>query len=512
MADHTLEILVSTKFDRKGTEEARQGLAAVAGGAGQVAAASGKEKEAVAAAAKEVRESSGAHQEMRRAMNLITQEAPLMGLALKAIVSPTGAAIMAGVMAFQQMQAALTAYDQKLQETADSAARADFLPSIEAKRSAMMEAIGAAARFAVEISNLTAKENELSNSLALGREKIREMMAASAELRKAREAEELAKVDLRERQDPTYGGAQAIADRAAIRKRYRKQGEDAKSAEERSDLEFAEAELKGLEERRERLKRESQGARAEADSAKAKAARGAADVPGAKQAVTDAMANAVKAGDELQSVLAEFKRSGISDPEKATGSYGQVYQEKKLAADLANNALSLARRRLSQAERDAGLQGTMLPQAEGKASVAETQYRDNESRILALQKEVARLRELMPIRSQGRSATCAAWDQAEGVKTMGELAGSGVGQTVIAGAAAEAARQAGQQLTAGQNQALQALMQLLNVVGANNEKTLSVLAASLGSHQLMARRIADLEREVRQTQGQVLNSNLIGTP
>jgi len=109
MPDETVDILLRTQGDTAGAEK-------VTGAVDETTAATRRSVPAQEEAGKAAEKHGSAHRELHRLMHQVTEESPILGLAMRAVFSPLGAIIMGVVMAIQYYKTAIEDAKKKAEE------------------------------------------------------------------------------------------------------------------------------------------------------------------------------------------------------------------------------------------------------------------------------------------------------------------------------------------------------------------------------------------------------------
>jgi hypothetical protein len=347
--------------------------------------------------------------ELKKLVRELGHEFPIAGMAGRMMMNPIVASLSLGIMAFGAMKKKLDEWDAALEAMAQKNAGRDFLPGIEAKKTALEEGAIAAAAFGESLNAIGASEDVFSGKVKLAIDKLHEFIAAQAEVNSAAEGKELADVNLKEKLGKLTS-TQAIEARGSIKERNRKIADALKTKSENEQLALKEAELKHSEEQAAGLESDAGIKRRAADELKARLAGSKANLPGAQKSLEEAE-------KEHQQKLAavdkaeEGQRSAQRQAQVGTGfggGYGAMaaqdaFNKAREEADTAKQARDRQKRLVEEYKRDAGeIPEKLLPGAESAARIAEAKATQNVQRGLSLGAEIGTLRQTLPIRQEGR--------------------------------------------------------------------------------------------------------------
>ena len=123
MADREYRIKIITVADNAGASAAASGLRDVTNAAGDSGKAQEKAGEAAEGHHKSLLHAESGAKQLHQTLHLLTEQAPLLGLAMEAAITPVGAALAAAAVAFHTISKNLEELNKQLDEMADSAAK-----------------------------------------------------------------------------------------------------------------------------------------------------------------------------------------------------------------------------------------------------------------------------------------------------------------------------------------------------------------------------------------------------
>jgi chromosome segregation ATPase len=449
-------------------------------------------------------------EELKKTSVEVGEAGPGMAAGAAGILTTVAASITGAMVVFSYAKAALDEWNRQMDEVAARNASRDFLPGIEAKRTALVEGAVAAERFKESLAAIGAAEDEFGRKVAGAIGKLHEFMAAQAEISSAAEGKETAEVNLAEKLGKMTP-EQAIVARAGIKERYRKQQEEAKTRAENEELALKEAELQHARSQAPELAAEAEAKRKAADELRAKQEAAKAQLPGAKKELArlDAeMTAKMTVSDEAGYKAGDVQRAGAAGQ---LGFGGQasisaaVAEAEKAKAEM-EAVRAEYRRQLITVQRLEATQeraSSELPTAEAGRRLAEEKATKTQQRIDVLEKELERLRETVPMRQSARDEASGLRSQASAAETMGALAGTKGGKQVVEAAATAQAMAAGKQVSDLQAMQLQALGQMLFGTQASQQKTISTLAQSTKNQESLVDVIMQLKARQEQLERRV---------
>lgn len=368
--------------------------------------------------------------ELKKLVRELRHEFPIAAQAGKMMMNPVVASLTLGIGAFSYLKQKLDEWNKALDEAGARNASRDFLPGIEAKKSAMHEAAVSAAEFETALKNIGAAEDEFKTKVAGAIDKLHEFINAQAEVNSAAEAKELAEVDLKQKTGK-IDEVGAIKARAAIKERYRKMQDDLKTKGEQEELKLQESELEKDKATAPALAVAAKEAAKKRDALKAKAAKSKADL-----AAGEKKSNKEGTGEydvELNKALdaqteVENKWGAVAGDTSPQAAAARGIAQGKLAE--AAKAVEEARRtRDMQArfnEKNRGLidntETSLLPQATEDAATAQKRAKDNADRISELGRSLPLKREVLGIRERGREMAGGLKDQTTAMDASGQIA------------------------------------------------------------------------------------------
>jgi hypothetical protein len=426
--NETLQYKLQTIFDETGTKQAAAGMKDVGAAGTQATAGVGQLGDAVEGTAKKSEFLGLKTGELKRLTRELGHEFPLAGMAARAMINPIVGAFTAAIAIFGYAKQKLEEWNKALDESAARNAGKDFLPGIEAKAKSLNEAAGASAAYHESLKQIGAGEDEFSTKVKLAIDKLHEFIAAQTEVRNAAEANEIARVNLAEKQGK-ISGSQGIVQRAGIQERYRKMGEAQQTQGENAELGLKQKELAHDKAQAQDLEADYMKKKAAADKLRAAQAEGAGDLP-----------NAQKAREEAEKELKVVQAKATAARETATraqrttaglgpgfgGSQGDAAAEQNAraaeeAARLAEQDLNRARNREAQDKRaidEIPVQGAPIFAAERTAAQKAT---NNSQRIPELEQQVTLLQETLPMRQNARAMASGLKSSTAAMNTEGAL-------------------------------------------------------------------------------------------
>ena len=121
------------------------------------------------------------------------------------MLNPIVAAFTGAIAIFGYAKQKLEEWNQALDAAAARNASKDFLPGIEAKKTALDQAAASAAEFATSLANVGKAEDKFKTSVSQAIDKLHEFMNAQAEVNSASEERRLAEVDLKQKRKAGRG-------------------------------------------------------------------------------------------------------------------------------------------------------------------------------------------------------------------------------------------------------------------------------------------------------------------
>lgn len=183
----------------------------------------------IGAATDGVKKNDGAHKALHNAMHLITQQAPILGLAFRAAMSPVTAVIMAAIYAFGRLKEDIN----QLNASLSTASLDGYTKKVEALKASIEAAKAEFAAFQREMARAATKKDTASEGSERYLNEMKANAAAREDLAEAQKKNELDKT--KEIKDPE---ARAAAE-ANIEKRYgeaKRKRTDENSIRERAEL------------------------------------------------------------------------------------------------------------------------------------------------------------------------------------------------------------------------------------------------------------------------------------
>lgn len=368
--------------------------------------------------------------ELKKLVRELRHEFPIAAQAGKMMMNPVVASLTLGIGAFSYLKQKLDEWNKALDEAGARNASRDFLPGIEAKKSAMHEAAVSAAEFETALKNIGAAEDEFKTKVAGAIDKLHEFINAQAEVNSAAEAKELAEVDLKQKTGK-IDEVGAIKARAAIKERYRKMQDDLKTKGEQEELKLQESELEKDKATAPALAVAAKEAAKKRDALKAKAAKSKADL-----AAGEKKSNKEGTGEydvELNKAL-----DAQTEVENKWGAVaGDTSPQAAAARGIAQGELAEAAKAVEEARRTRDMQArfneknrglidntetSLLPQATEDAATAQKRAKDNADRISELGRSLPLKREVLGIRERGREMAGGLKDQTTAMDASGQIA------------------------------------------------------------------------------------------
>ena len=486
MADREFRIKIITE-----SGSAQAGVAAAVAGLDQVrdsAEQSGKAHEAAGEAAKEhgsklLHAGSGA-KELHKAMHLIAEESPLVGLALKAAMSPIGAALTGAIVLFHEVSASIEELNKELDELAKEAAK----PMENMREAAVKvrdEIRAANAEYEEWIKNVSKAHDLMKESLTDETEAIharaeqnREDLKVKTELKKQQIEQALAAGQI----SPTTA-ALALG---ALDAKSTQAGRGITSGETAAVIAAKEEALAKLDE-----KRAAAGDHVEATHAAA--------TDSSRLLQMEKLTERLKGLDEKN--LTDNHRRELVDA--ADAARKKFYLDPNAA--IANNAR--ADQAIAQFDQDRRLQEqsqenlAKLQQVQKSADTAFKEAQDSAVKFKAewdaLSLEVARAKEKFAITSGGEHVRSGPESQIAAGKTLNELRNTSFGGEVINAAEGAYTLQHRGRMTAQQQQAVQQLQEDLHLNNFFMNNVLQILAAHAKDLPSLVTDIQRLQAQIR---------------
>ena len=420
MPDEILQYKLQTIFDGTGTTAAAEGLKNV-GKEGQKAVEGVKqESDALEDNAKKTEHLGMKKGELKKLVRELGHEFPIAGMAARAMLNPIVAAFSGAIAIFGYAKQKLEEWNKALDEAAERNAGKDFLPGIEAKAKSLNEAAGAAAAFEESLKAAFSAEDQFSTKIKLAIDKLHEFVAAQAEVDSAVEANEIARVNLREKTGK-IGDVEGIAQRSAIREKYRKLGEDRKTSGENEELRLKQEEYSHAIDQAPGLEADAGRRRAVADKLKAAQAQATADLP-----------NAQKAMEEAEKAQKQAQEKADKAREKAEANKGvnqfmgipwdQAARKAEEEATTAAQNYGRAKKRVGQDKQATEEIPVLGAPIFSEAGLAEQRAQRNNQRIIELEKEIGTLKETLPIRQATRAVVSDIKSGTAAMDTQGAIA------------------------------------------------------------------------------------------
>jgi hypothetical protein len=351
-------------------------------------------------------------------------------MAARAMLNPIVGAFTGAIAVFGYAKQKLEEWNKALDEAAERNAGKDFLPGIEAKVRSLNEAAAASATFQESLKTTGAAEDEFGKKVKAAIDKLHEFIAAQAEVRSAAEANEIARVNLAEKQGK-ISEAQGIVKRAGIQEHYRKMGEQQQTEAENAELSLKQKELAHDKAQAQDLEADYMQKKAAADKLKAAQAQGAGDLPEAQKALAaadKARTDAQQKADELreQANRQKILTSGFGGLLGGQAATHEAELAAQAAEDEANRAaanFNLAKKRIAQDKAATDEIPVLGVPVFAAARIAEQKTSNNAQRIQELEQQVALLRETLPMRQSARGAASGLKSSTAAMNTEGELQG-----------------------------------------------------------------------------------------
>jgi hypothetical protein len=203
------------------------------------------------AAGKKLKLFAGSGENVKKVINQITAEVPLLGVALRGIISPVGAAITAAGLLFHAVKKDIAETNAKLDEMAALAAGPLDNFAAAFKR-AQNEATAANAAFIEGIAALSTQAKTIGADANAAVAAIQRLTSAQLELNNSAQAKAIAEVNLAETQGK-MSAPQAIGARQQINEFYAAEARKAKTTGENEAIRVKEEEIRRLQEQAARL-------------------------------------------------------------------------------------------------------------------------------------------------------------------------------------------------------------------------------------------------------------------
>lgn len=366
--------------------------------------------------------------ELKKLVRELGHEFPIAGMAARAMMNPILAAFTGAIMVFGAAKKALDDWNAALDQAEQRNSSRDLLPGIEAKATAMRQGAAAAEEFQESLGAIGEKEDEFANKIKIAIDRLHEFATAQTEVSNAREANELANVNLQQKLGKLTE-ADAIQARAAIKEQYRQLNDEQKTQKENEELALKQQQLAHAKDVAPGLEYEAGTARRAADDLKARLASSTANLPDAKKQLESYEADFYAKLNAADAAKAEYARLSSGGP----GPMGMNSMAAQVAAEAVKKAQAEADTAMRARDRQKGLVGqyesdtktipvTLLPGAESAASIAEAKAKANAGSIVSLGKDVEDLSEVLPIRQQGRSTAGAIKDHTTEVDAAKDMA------------------------------------------------------------------------------------------
>jgi hypothetical protein len=301
VADDTLDILIRLGSDTTGGQQ-------VLGTIKETTEATKKGHQANEENEKGVLSLGHAHRELHQLMHRVTEQSPLMGLAMRAAMSPQGAAIMAVVAAFHELNKAEEESGAKAKEASEANA-SSYGTMEEPIRNAIKAAQDAQAEFAKWTQQQKEDLTEINRQLDLETTKIKgqieiikQVIAAEKEREEARLKQQLARGEITpEQYDTKRAALEGGARQAPVR------------VDEAALVAEIEARKKALDE----TKKRHDEAEARANAAEAQRTSPEAQMRDAHQSqLADQAAKAKQKADEAAGKIAAGQEAGAEAMER----------------------------------------------------------------------------------------------------------------------------------------------------------------------------------------------------
>jgi hypothetical protein len=478
MPDQEIDYNLKLTADTAGAKSASKELREVGNAAQEASAGVGQEGAALEDNAKKTETLGMKKGELKKLVRELGHEFSIAGMAARAMLNPIVAAFSAAIAIFGYAKQKLEEWNKALDEAAERNAGKDFLPGIEAKAKSLNEAAGASAAFHESLKQIGAAEDAFGQKVKLAIDKLHEFIAAQTEVRNAAEANEIARVNLAEKQGK-ISGSQGIVQRAGIQEHYRKMGEAQQTDAENAELSLKQKELEHDKAQARTLEADALQKKAAADKLRAEQAKGTADLPGAQKAREEAEKALKVAQDKADAAREKATRSqrvaqGMGG--SFGGSYGTAADEQAAraaedAAKLAEQDLGRARTREAKDKRAMDEIPVLGAPVFAEARTAEQRATDNVQRIQELERQVALLQETLPMRQNARAMASGLKSSTAAMNTEGALQ-----EKVNQGAEKEAQLVEHAAQSAESGTAMKAsLLEALKKQRANNVETKAIL-------------------------------------
>lgn len=209
--------------------------------AGNAARVAGEENAAAGEKTKNFAQQSG---ELKKAINELSQQFPVAGLAIRALASPIAATLTIAIGFFVAIKRQIAETNIALDEMAAVNARS-LSNFAENFRAAQNEASAANKEFIEGLSQIAARASDVAQNVDAAVAAIRRQATAQLELNNAAQAEALAEVNTREERKQITP-AQAITQRSKINNFYEAKAVRTKNQSDEADLALREQQLSVL--------------------------------------------------------------------------------------------------------------------------------------------------------------------------------------------------------------------------------------------------------------------------
>ena len=385
--------------------------------------------EEVDAAGEKTKLFSGHNKELKKVIQELSREFPLAGLALKAFVTPIGAALTIAVGLFIAIKRQIAETNAALDEMAARNAQplSDFAESF---RNATNEAIASSGEFSNYIKSLGEGAATLKTETDAAVAAIHRLAAAQLEIVSAEEARAIAEINLREEKGQVTA-PDASRQRQSVKEFFANQRNAERTAAEDAEIKAREAELAGLTGRLPTLENAAAG-----------------DVTGRKTKIADLEKQAAAARQ-----IAEAAAKDLALAENKRDEAQGLVQSRENNPFLQGDPESIARARAfrDQAQQRVDDLQTRQSQAKNLADASERQAanlrdqakatEDANTQLEALIKEVERLtRELQSLRETQAARRNVSGVEAETRRFEGQTETQKASNKAAADAAREAER------------------------------------------------------------------------
>lgn len=122
-ADKIVEVLIRFGLEKDKAVAAREELSRLKESAGDLTGRLDKLSEAQETAERTAEKLKGGHKELHKLMELMAEQSPVLGTALRAFLSPIGAGLTTAILLFRAVKADIDETERKLNEMGSAAAR-----------------------------------------------------------------------------------------------------------------------------------------------------------------------------------------------------------------------------------------------------------------------------------------------------------------------------------------------------------------------------------------------------